>query len=78
VKRKHTLRALEERLQLLEMEAAVQRASLAASVSALAERRTLVWGAAAARVGVRLLAVPRVRWLIFGSVLAKLRRRRRA
>ena len=30
----------------------------------------------AARMGLRLLAVPRVRWLIFGSVLAKLRRQR--
>jgi hypothetical protein len=35
-----------------------------------------VWGATAARLGMRLLAIPRVRWLIFGSVLAKLQRRR--
>ena len=35
MKRKHSLHAIEERLQLLEMEAAVQRASLAASLSAL-------------------------------------------
>lgn len=76
MKRKHSRHAIDERLQLLEMEAAVQRASLAASMSALSERRTLVWGAAAARLGLRLLAVPRVRWLIFGSVLAKLRRKR--
>jgi hypothetical protein len=76
VKRKHSLNAIEERLRLLEMEAAVQRASLAASVSVLAERRTLVWGATAARLGLRLLAIPRVRWLIFASVLAKLRRKR--
>jgi uncharacterized coiled-coil protein SlyX len=71
-----SLAALEERLQLLEMEAAVQRASIAAAVASLSERRTLVWGATAARLGMRLLAIPRVRWLIFGSVLAKLQRRR--
>jgi uncharacterized coiled-coil protein SlyX len=76
VKRQHALQAIDDRLQLLEMEAAVQRASIAASFAALTERRSLVWGAAAARFGLRLLAVPRVRWLIFGSVLAKLRRKR--
>jgi hypothetical protein len=73
---KASLGALEERLQLLEMEAAVQRASIAAAVASVTERRSLVWGATAARLGMRLLAVPRVRWLILGSVLAKLRRRR--
>jgi hypothetical protein len=71
-----SLATLEERLQLLEMEAAVQRASIAAGVASLSERRTLVWGATAAQLGMRLLAIPRVRWLIFGSVLAKLRRGR--
>lgn len=76
MKRRQKLQAFEQRLQLLEMEAAVQRASLAASASAIAERRSLVWGTAAARFGLRLLAVPRVRWLILGSVLAKLRRKR--
>jgi hypothetical protein len=76
MRRRSTLTALEERLQLLEMEAAVQRASIAASVASLSERRSLVWGATAARFGMRLLAIPRVRWLIFGSVLAKLRRGR--
>jgi uncharacterized coiled-coil protein SlyX len=73
---KASLAAFEERLQLLEMEAAMQRASIAAAAASLRERRSLVWGATAARLGMRLLAVPRVRWLIFGSVLAKLRRRR--
>ena len=76
MKRKSSLMAFDQRLQLLEMEAAMQRASLAASITALAERRTLAWGATAARMGLRLLAVPRVHWLIFGSVLAKLRRKR--
>ncbi len=71
-----SLAALEERLQLLEMEAAVQRASIAAAVATLNERRGLVWGATAARFGMRLLAIARLRWLIFGSVLAKLRRGR--
>jgi uncharacterized coiled-coil protein SlyX len=76
VKRHDALQAIEERLELLEMEAAVQRASIAASFAALGERRSLVWGATAAKLGLRLLAVPRVRWLIFGSVIAKLRRGR--
>lgn len=76
MKRSHALQAIEERLQLLEMEAAVQRASVAASFTALSERRSVVWGTMAAKLGLRLLAVPRVRWLIFGSVLAKLRRQR--
>jgi hypothetical protein len=69
------LAALEQRLQLLEMEAAVQRASIAVAVASVGERRSLVWGTTAARFGMRLLAIPRVRWLIFGTVLAKLRRR---
>jgi hypothetical protein len=76
MRRKSPLAVLEDRLQLLEMEAAVQRASIAAAVASITERPSLVWGATAARLGMRLLAIPRVRWLIFGSVLAKLRRRR--
>jgi predicted phage gp36 major capsid-like protein len=70
------LREIDERLKLLELEASVQRVTLAATFVTWSERRSLVWGAAAAKIGVRLLTMPQLRWLIFGRVLAKLRRGR--
>lgn len=64
-----------ERLQLLEVEAAVQRAALAATFVELQERGALAWGGRLAGWGFKLLAIPRVRWLITASVLSRLRRR---
>jgi hypothetical protein len=68
-------RHLEQRLRLLEAEAGVQRAGLAATLASLEKRRALAWGGKAATLGFRLLATPRVRWLIAANVLARLKRK---
>jgi hypothetical protein len=65
-----------ERLQLLEMEAGLQRAALAATFASLEKRRALAWGGKVATWGFRLLATRKVRWLIAANVLSRLRRRR--
>jgi hypothetical protein len=65
-----------ERLQLLEMEAGLQRAALAATFASLEKRRALAWGGKVATWGFRLLATRNVRWLIAANVLSRLRRRR--
>lgn len=64
------------RLQLLELEAAVQRATLDATFAELGRRRVLVVGSALGSGIVRLLSVPRIRWLLLASVLARLKRAR--
>jgi hypothetical protein len=68
-------RLAEERLQLLEMEAGLQRAQLAATFATWEKRRALAWGGKVATWGMRLLATPKVRWLIAANVLARLKRR---
>ena len=68
-------RHAEERLKLLEAEADLQRASLAATFSSWEKRRALAWGGTLATWGLRALATPRVRWLIAASVLSRLKRR---
>jgi hypothetical protein len=68
-------RQSEERLRLLEMEASLQRASLAATFANLEKRRALAWGGKAATWGFRLLAQPRIRWLIATGLISKLRRK---
>lgn len=68
-------RVAAERLQLLEMEAGLQRAALAATFESWERRRALAWGGQAATWGLRILSNPRVRWLIAASVLSRLKRR---
>ena len=68
-------RVSEERLRLLETEATVQRAALAATFVKLEQRRALAWGEQAATWGFRLLSQPRIRWLIASGLLARLKRR---
>lgn len=68
---------LEERKQLLEIEAGLQRTALAATFTKWQERRMLTIGAAVATWSWRLLSRPRIRWLIAATVLASLRRRRK-
>lgn len=64
-----------ERVRLLEIEATLQRAALAATFAELEERRALAWGGTVARWGFRVLARPRVRWLIATNLLSRLTRR---
>ena len=68
-------RQSEERLKLLEMEANLQRASLAATLENLQKRRALAWGGKAATWGFRLLATPQVRWLLATNILTRLKRK---
>ena len=70
-------RALEERSRLLEMEADLQRAALAASFAQLQERRLLAVGSTLVTWGWRLFSVPKVRWLVAATVLNRLRNRHR-
>jgi hypothetical protein len=68
-------RHAEQRLRLLEVEAGVQRADLAATLAGLEKRRALAWGGKVATWGVRLFSQPRARWMIAASVLARLKRK---
>jgi hypothetical protein len=68
-------RLAEERMQLLEMEATLQRAALAATFDQLGHRRALAWGGTVARWGFRVLAQPRLRWMIAANILSRLTRR---
>ena len=68
--------AIERRLQLLELEAQLQRATLAATLAEWEDRRSLVWLTGASRIAMRVLATPRVRWLVLGAILRRFRRKR--
>jgi hypothetical protein len=63
------------RQQLLEAEAAVQRAALAATFEAWGRRPTAAMGTALGSAGARLLRVPRLRWLLLASLAARLKRK---
>jgi hypothetical protein len=76
VKAREQARLLESRARLLEIEAGLQRAALAATFAKWQERRLLAVGSTLATWGWRLVSVPRVRWLLAATVLAKLRKRR--
>ena len=68
--------AIERRLQLLELEAQLQRATLAATFAEWQDRRSLVWLTGAGRIALRMFATPRVRWLVLTTILRRLRRKR--
>jgi hypothetical protein len=65
---------LAQRRQLLELEAELQRATLAATFETWRKRRALAWGTAIGTAGVGLLRVPRLRWLLFASLAARLKK----
>ena len=67
---------LAQRRRLLELEANLQRATLAATFETWRKRRALAWGTALGAAGVGLLRVPRLRWLLFASVAARLKKHR--
>jgi len=77
MKSKDKARLLEERMQLLEVEAGLQRVALGATFAKWQERRLLAVGSTVVTWGWRLLAIPRIRWLVAATVLSKLRKRRK-
>jgi hypothetical protein len=71
-------RYLARRRELLELEAEVQRAALAATFARLEQRRALSWAAGAGRTALRVLNMPRVRWLLLAALLRRFRSGRHA
>ena len=65
-----------QRLRVLEMEAAVQRATLAATFAQWEQRRTLNFVVGAAKIAGGLLAGPTTKWLLTGLLMRVLRGRR--
>ena len=70
-------RALAERERLLILEAGLQRVALAATFAQWEEKKILAVGATLLTWGWKLLAVPRVRWLLAATLLSRLRKRHR-
>ena len=68
-------RYLARRQELLELEAEVQRASLAATLARWERRRALGWAAGAGRTLLRVLANRRVRWVVLTALLRGLKRK---
>jgi hypothetical protein len=66
------------RQELLELEAEVQRATLAATFARWEQRRALGWAAGAGRTLFRVLANPRVRWVLLATVLRGLKRKKKS
>ena len=65
------------RQELLELEAEVQRLTLAATLSHYEHMRVLSWATSAARLALRVFAAaPRMRWLLLATLWRKLSRRR--
>jgi hypothetical protein len=64
------------RLQVLEMQAAVQRAQLAASFRQWQRRGALSWVMTAAKMAGGVLATPTARWVLTALVMRLIRGRR--
>jgi hypothetical protein len=65
-----------QRLQVLEMEAAVQRATLAATFAQWEQRRALNFVVGAAKIAGGILAGPSARWLLTALLMRVIRGRR--
>jgi hypothetical protein len=66
------------RLELLELEAELQRLTLAATIAQYENMRLLSWATGAGRLVARVLAAaPRVRWLLLATLWRKLVHRKR-
>ena len=63
-----------QRLQVLEMEAAIQRATLAATFAQWEQRRTLNFVVGAAKIAGGLLAGPTAKWLLTALLMRVIRR----
>ncbi|MGH8150999.1 MAG: hypothetical protein ACRETB_13635 [Steroidobacteraceae bacterium] len=70
-------RYLAHRQELLELEADVQRAALAATFARWEQRRMLGWAAEGGRMLLRTLSSPRVRWLAIGAALRAFKHQKR-
>ncbi len=68
-------RYIARRQELLELEADVQRAELAATFARWEQRRALSWATGAGRLVMRALGSPRVRWLIVAALVRAFRRK---
>lgn len=68
-------RHIARRQELLELEAEVQRAELAATFARWEQRRALTWAAGAGWTLLHALKSPRVRWLAAAAALRAFRRR---
>jgi hypothetical protein len=66
---------IERRLQILEMEAAVQRTTLAATFAEWERRGTLSWVFGAAKLAGGILATPTVKWMATALLMRVIRRR---
>jgi hypothetical protein len=69
--------AIARRRELLELEAHLQRVTLAATLAEWEDRRSLAWLTGAGRIAMRVLATPRVRWFVLAALLRALRRKRK-
>jgi hypothetical protein len=65
-----------QRLQVLEMEAAVQRTTLAATFRQWQQRSTMDWVIQAAKVAGGVLATPTAKWLMTVLLMRLMRGRR--
>ncbi len=66
-----------QRQQVLEMEAAIQRATLAATFAQWEQRSTLNWIVGAAKVAGGMLAGPTGKWLLTAVLMRLIRGKRR-
>jgi len=64
------------RLQVLEVEAAIQRTALAATLAQWQERRTLTWVTQAVKVAGGMLTTPTAKWLLTALAMRLVRGRR--
>jgi hypothetical protein len=61
------------RMELLELEAGVQRAALLATIAQWEQKRALSYATGVGSMAVKLLKIPRVRWMLLASLLTKLK-----
>jgi len=65
------------RLELLELEAELQRLTLAATLAHYGQLRLLSWASTAGRLAARVLAAaPRMRWMLIAALWRKFTRRK--
>ena len=64
-----------QRLQVLEVEAALQRTALAATLAQWQQRRALIWVMQAAKVAGGMLATPTAKWVLTALLLRLARSR---
>jgi len=68
--------AIHRRAALLELEAELQRATLAATLKQWEQKKMLAYATSAGTLAMTLLRVPKIRWLLVGSLLARIRKKK--